>query len=60
MMFGNLAHLDNEIFIDDLKANVIVLAVSTFINLKLHSLNKIIKHVIAKAKETYIERSLLH
>jgi len=56
---------NNKISIDDLKVDVIVLTTSMFINLKLHLLNeiifsKIIKHVVVKTKQTYIERSSFH
>jgi hypothetical protein len=56
---------NNEISIDDLNVDVIVLASSMFVNLKLRSLNdiifsKIIKYVVVKAKQTYIERSSFH
>jgi len=58
-------HWTNRISIDDLKADVIVLAASIFVNLKLHSLNKIIfkkfiKHVVVKVNQTYFERSSFH
>jgi hypothetical protein len=54
----------NEISINDLKADVIVLTASMFVNLKLHLLNdiifsKFIKHVIVKAKQTYIKKTPL-
>jgi hypothetical protein len=35
-------HWNYRIYINDLKANVIVLVASMFVNLKLHTLNKII------------------
>jgi hypothetical protein len=59
---GHWLYWNNEISIDDLKDDVIVLVGSMFVNLKLHSLNdiifkKIIKHVVVKTKQTYIERS---
>jgi hypothetical protein len=38
-MSGNLAPLKNGISIDDLNANVIVLPVSMFVNLKLNNSN---------------------
>jgi len=41
-MFVNLALLNNGIFIDDLKVNIIVLVASMFVNMKLYLLNKII------------------
>ena len=54
-------HWNNWISINDLKTDVIVLAFSMFVNMKLYLLNdtifsKIIKHVVMKEKQTYIER----
>jgi len=49
-----------------LNVNIIVLAASMFVNLKLNKFNeilffkKIIKHVVVKAKQTYIERLSFH
>ena len=58
-------HWNNGISIDNLKVGVIVLVDSMFVNLKLHLLNeitflKIIKHVVMKAKQTYIQRLSFH
>jgi len=58
-------HWNNGISINDLMTEVIVLTTWMFVNLKLYSLNdiiflKIIKHVIVKAKQTYIKMSSFH